>query len=796
MTVDRQSRVSISYVGELEHTPAEHVIVVETDADYVRACFLLSGRGEQHDIQTVWVRKINHFAWLQDFAQQIDLTAAFEEKTPKLILADQWNVTLPDWVTDADVISHNLLRLSVAPKELTSLENRLLSHLLGLVFQDEILNATNITEIIKTLVSDNARAAFSGHPILRRCLRTKCERWAENSPEAWAKNVGKLLCEDPTQLWQWLSLWEGLHGYPEKLLNFVLTPEQVALVKQVPFDAVSDLPLEPTATDQIVEQIELFFSEISDQVVSGDKFRKVLAYTSGQFFQEYEQVTNILKERRFSPTLDDIHEVQTKFRFCSGVTSNQLIALTFLVKPKRPTLLGPGEVWKAQKWMQWTAEEYIPYRTWQIYNKFYDQDLENTVASFSKWCVDEYTSIHKDPDLSLVYCLKNLMSRASKDDFSVILLVDCLPLTYMGLLDDALRSAGFSRHELRKHFAVLPTITEKNKPCLLMGDWVENQQSYETILKERANNDWEGKKIFYLHNLKMMAEMTVPQEPAVVVFNFIDGDEVLHSDVESKNTTYEDELYRLFTRVAEAVDRLHRMWSGKGDFNIYIVTDHGACRVLEEERRSFDSTVVNKLFTNERHRFAGVAENKVDNVPRNLWKLGQRFKNPFVSDGNVYFLPTGHNTVRRTGSLKGYLHGGVTPEEVIVPSALYKSVKAVCKKPAVRFLKPAGRAIFYIKRITPLEIEIQNPNTIDIRILRASITSPDAELKSCESITVAAKSTNFLRLNCYFKKTALDQKTLEIEIVYEIGGEQHTLLVARESEFKSAMSGGFNLKDL
>jgi hypothetical protein len=51
-------------------------------------------------------------------------------------------------------------------------------------------------------------------------------------------------------------------------------------------------------------------------------------------------------------------------------------------------------------------------------------------------------------------------------------------------------------------------------------------------------------------------------------------------------------------------------------------------------------------------------------------------------------------------------------------------------------------------------------------------------------------------MNCYFKKAALDKKSLEIEIAYEIAGKQRTFPLTLNSEFKSAMSVGLNLRDL
>jgi len=45
-------------------------------------------------------------------------------------------------------------------------------------------------------------------------------------------------------------------------------------------------------------------------------------------------------------------------------------------------------------------------------------------------------------------------------------------------------------------------------------------------------------------------------------------------------------------------------------------------------------------------------------------------------------------------------------------------------------------------------------------------------------------------VSCYFKKADFGGKSLEIEIAYEVSGEQHTLSLSLECEFKSAMAAG------
>lgn len=802
MSVGEKSRIYISFIGNLAYKPPEDVLLVENGNDYVQACYSLIGHRELKTDLKIWVRSKAHYTWLQDFTIQIACPALFEEKTPRLVLADQWNVELPDWLQDADVLGHGLLEIEVNSRNPARFETRMLSHFLGTAFSVDFLNSENLVAVIKGLATPEARAAFIKYHLLNRCLQEKCALWSQNTNEPWVREVSTRITDDFTLLWHCLSAWSVLHGYPGKLLEYVLAPDQVDFVRKIPADILSGLPLEPSAREQVLTQIEHFFKEIEAQIKTSDEFKKIIDVVSGRLSREYKFAVNILKNRQFEPTPSDIQALQRKFELCSGVTLNQLNSLIYLVKPDRPTLPASDDIWGVPEWVEWTANEYIPYRAWQIYNKYYDSELEETVVRFSDWYLREYVSIHKDLDLSLAYCLRNISGEKSGNALTVVLLVDCLPLHYLKTLDDAFRNAGFSRHNLSFRFAGLPTVTANNKTALLAGNWLENAEDYEVILTKRAEADWGGVRAIYLNNLKLMSEMTVPQDSAIIVLNLLEADEILHSDVESKNIMYEDELYRLFTRLAEEVSRLSEEWSGeKEQFNVYVVTDHGACRILEEEKRSFDSAIVKKLFPDEKYRFSVVSKEQADEISPNLWEIGHRFKQPFLSEDLVYFIPKGHNTVRQAIAVKGHVHGGATPEEVIVPTAHYKLVKVAWEKPFVRFInlkksRETGRAMFYILRTSTLEIEVQNPNTADISILRATVLSPEADVKAFDTTTVPAEGVKSLKMSCYFQKSALGEKDLEIEIAYEIEGERHILPLVLKCEFISAQKGGFSLKEL
>ncbi len=801
MPINHEHQVEVSLIGDFQPVAPNEVMWVREDRDYVLACQALSQTANHHNFLQIWVRHPSHYAWLRNFTEQVDLPARFQEKTARLLLAELWNVAAPAWLDDDTILTQKFLNLDVENTAPASFVDRLLTHLLGPGFTDHSLNANGLEPVIRALNTDAAAAVFRQYPVVRRCLEEKCAEWEKNASEAWVKEICKRLSQDFLGLWQPLSAWSVLHHYPEKVLEYVLTPVQIQWVRKVPPKVIATLPLESMIREQILTQIHLFFNSIETEVTTSEAFGKVLGCVSGRLSQEFEYVFEWLKQDRFPVTAREVAAVRDKFQGCPGISVGQLNALTYLVKPRRPTLLKDGQQWNRQEWIQWTVNEYMPYREWQTHTGHFDQELEATAQRFSEWYVDQYVAIHQEPADSLIHGI-SVLAVAWEKALSVILVVDCLPINFWRLLDDALRNVGFSQHDRSYRFALLPTVTEHNKPRLLAGRWENDKTAYDELLRDRAKSEWAGRELIYVSSLKALAEMEIPTRPATVVLNFIDGDEVLHEDVEARITTHEEELYRLYSRMAETVRKMADRWTGSPeDFHVHVMTDHGACRILIEETRSFDSKMVSKLFADEKYRFAAIGQDQLKEIPENLWHLGFRFQSPFAPGNGWYFIPRGHNTVRPASRKVSYTHGGAAPEEVIVPTGLYKPVRAAWKVPSCRFLDlemepDTGQARFYIQRVMTLKLGLQNPNPTAIRVVRASVLTPETDLKGCDSPTVAAGQEAVLTLDCYFKKSALDQPRLEIEILYEIAGETHTILVPLASRFKSAMATRFSLKDL
>ena len=791
--------IAIKYIGELAYDAPGGTLLLRTEQEYVSICKKILESSSAGSILNVWVKKKAHYIWLKSFLKLVDINAEFQEMTPRTILKTAWGVIIPDWLDDGTVISQQLLNIELPSEHPATFVDTMLGMFLGPELQAETLKEGKLSEVIQTANNPEGVDQVERYPVLSRCLEEKYDSWSVAAGSGWIEEVSSGLKDNPETIWKELTLKSILGNYPEKLLEFVVPPHRITFVNKVPGNALANLPFHSLAREQAIDQIEIFFHDISPTVKSADEFRRVIKCVSGRLPKEFKYIEDILNSGGFDVTAQEIDLVRDIFEGCPGITTVQLSGLDRFILPMRPALPGDGEKWETERWIKWAVEEYVPFRRWQMNNDVYDPEVEGAVRAFSNWYIEEYGAIHQDAGKSLVHLLSDWRESISTDQLSLVLLVDCMPVEFWGLLQKAFAGVGLHRHRLEYRFAPLPTTTEISKPLLLSGKWDRRHSDYAAILKEK-NSD--GKEYVYLPDLKALEAVKLSENPNVFVLNYLPADETLHSDVEAKGSSYDEELYRLFSRLADSVKRLLERWPGEAEtFSLYVLTDHGATRILAEEKSDFDSSIVNKLFMDQKRRYAPVVPTEAAGVPDNLWEFGYRFKQVFSSDETEYFIPRGHNNVARDNRYVGYVHGGATPEEVIVPAAIFKPVKADWHSPALRFINirtdPAtGMAVFYIQRVIPLRIEIQNPNSVGIRITKIEVLSPDTDVKEVTLTGIKPHSEGEVEIDCYFNNSAREQDELIVKLFFEIAGEEYSKEIMTGAEFRTATRGGFNLKDL
>ena len=794
--VSDKDQASVEFIGDYDLTALPDTFVVASDSDYVKACDELT-RGS---LQKIWVRSKIHFRWLSAFCQRAGISARCSEKTPRIILADAWGVALPEWITDEIILEEELLNWPPPSARQASFIDLILCSVLGEAVLASELGSSQVIGIVKSIAECENWKTVSRRPLVVNCLREKCEVWKRGAKAPWQSRLADALLEDPEELWRELSIIAILRKYPEKLAEYLLARNRIASLSGFPADVLARIILHAGAVELATGQIEVFFSDVVPRLKKPGDLTSLVECLSGRLSREFQLLDLTLGRIRFEVPGDTIEIVRKVFGDCQGVSRSRLDALRRYVRPMKPELSANTDCWGATDWMKWSIDWYFSYRQWQSVTGTPDPDVEAIVQKFSDWYVREYTTVHQASELSLVHLLSGWRDAILKDELSVIVVADCVPVDFWENLKSCLSRQGFSSHSTEFRFSPLPTQTAVSKTMLITGQWDSTPKSYDSLLKLRSQTDWGGRNIRYFANLQELTECELDTEPTILLLNFLPTDEILHSDVGQINSTYQEEANRVFARLAESLVEVADKWPGpRNRVSIYVATDHGATRILSSETETLVSKVVTKLFSDPKYRFAEVSDLEADIVPEHLWDLGYRFKQPFGEKSPTYFIPKGHNTVASGAPKKGYMHGGATPEEVIVPAGVFRLTKSAWKKPVARFTDLRtidGDAVFYVQRLHELNIALQNPNGQPLEVKDVRVLTTGGELRKCSRPTVSAHAEGSISLECVFRAESKSQSELRIEIEYEISGETQSMGLAVKASFRSAQSGGFQLGDL
>lgn len=782
-------------MGELPGKSSGDTFVISSEADYVKVSALLRETLAE-EYCAIWVRREHHFKWLDVQAEQCGLkvrrSMTFARTTPRSLLQERWGMEIPEWLTDAMILQAGLLDTSL-PTGATDVATALLKPLFGqLTWSFPTLGAGLLAET----ASKNETTDRLTSPVLGAAWSALLDRWARESDQTWVKSFCERLAAQPKKLWSDLTIWRLLNRYPHSALDYGLDPAAAAFVREVPVESIRDMELSPEGRRLALDQIEQILESTKADIVTHAKFRAVLDSASGELVEEFAGIESILGKAGFDVSTADLAEVRQRFKACSGVSSARLARLSLFVRPQKPDMV--GDDFDAASWVRWSQEQYFPYRWWQIERRMADAEVEKSAAKFGDWYCRNFPQVHSDAAFSAVQTLSRWREKIMSDRMSLILLVDNLPWFFWELFEKALVGTGLHRHESGAAFVPLPSHTAVCKPLIVAGRADAAGSDYLKMLTARSAEEWNSREVRYLSGVDQLSTLNPGSDPCVVLLNYLAADTALHSDAEASGSSWSDQLELLYGNLAQAVGEFaRRLSSSVPEIGIYVITDHGSTFVLSEERLAADAQLSKKLFPNEKHRSATLTEAEADEIPANVWTLGHRFVSPFAQ--GIHFIPRGHNTVASPGARPLFCHGGATPEEVIVPHGIFRLYPANWTPPRLRFLDldlSAGHARFYIKRIVPLAIEIQNSNSEEIRLESIRPVPGVGEVRAFDAVVIPPKGTNATTVSLYFSNEAINVSAMAFELTFRIGQDMISQKIELPIKITSATSGGIDLKNL
>jgi hypothetical protein len=385
----------------------------------------------------------------------------------------------------------------------------------------------------------------------------------------------------------------------------------------------------------------------------------------------------------------------------------------------KPELLSPPLIealplsLQIEEWQKWAVESFIPF-------KFYVDEcpniddinlVEEYANVYSDWLFNNYSDIVHN-GLKTNYNIPGIIHDELCESSIIWLIVDGLPAIYTQTLNSILKSHGINKIQQNFNFAAIPTITEIGIPTQLSGKF-PNSEDYTSNKIEALNLAFSSKKIIFKNSIKHFEE-ALESEFDLCCLHWHEIDEFMHKEDNDIDTRRIEEIKRLLNIRIKQIANIIKSNTDK-KIKLIISTDHGSTKCLTRGESIKNSSLLEACKDNPKERCveitgklskANLDENEIYYLKK---EMTLNSKDWVVAKGYRYFGRFDY----------GYRHGGLTPEETIVPLLICEIAQNEIIPIKVIF---AGLVDLHLGYTETIKIQIRNDNDAVVEIENIQIS--------------------------------------------------------------------------
>jgi len=191
------------------------------------------------------------------------------------------------------------------------------------------------------------------------------------------------------------------------------------------------------------------------------------------------------------------------------------------------------------------------------------------------------------------------------------------------------------------------------------------------------------------------------------------------------------------------------------------------------------------------HRYVTISDVELAALPDNV-----RFE-CYVFERQRFDLPANYlvacSTYRFADPGEGiYVHGGLSPEETIVPLAVFTPVTITPKPLTVRLLADEFR--YSVKSL--IRLELVNPNNYACQELRVEVLNANVEAALFEIGDLDPLGQAEIQIEARFRRSTEDLTALQVQISYQVLGQPYSQVEELPVKMKRIMTTTFDLEEL
>ena len=649
-----------------------------------------------------------------------------------------------------------------------------------------------VGEIVAAYEPEQWQAAL-GRPLVREIYQKKIRQlrkqlqgegriaevqlldWIDASPDLFVRN---------------LSALKLLSGYPPSLGRRVLGNTYPEILK-LKLD-LRQVPVIIAGNERAIDEIRLHLADLASQKDSAS-LDDLLSQVSGLLEIEFDSVQERLTSGDVVITPDLVSSIQARFEPLqhSPRLAQALADLDLLISKDPPPI--PEKTWQAEQWIAWATRDYLPYRFWLENTGRLDDQIGEIATSYADWLHEHYGQLLYHSDHMAWKAMLNLRDEIKTHRGPVlVVLIDNLNAKFYPQFRAQMQTRGYHEASLSYCFSMLPSCTEVSKKCLITGHYAPFAESaYQSPVEETWSTRL-GKTVKYLANTGDFRAVT-HREHDVYVLNYLPLDITLHQSERQTGISHAQAIRAYLDSLAQDIRAFAQRIGAERDLMVVVSSDHGSTRIPKGTVNVIRGDYYKKRALDEHHRYIAVSDEEFAKFQkshqydcylfsRQSYELGTNY---LVARRLYRFLPTDEDT---------YIHGGLTPEETLVPVAVYNPITVSPKPLDMRLLEGAR---LYIGTRVDLTFEITNVNNHSCDQVRITIPDPnvEAEQRTIERIPQLKRVTVTLPARCP-RAADPSAKRLHVRVAYHFLGQPWENHIELPIEIVEPVRAKFDLDDL
>jgi hypothetical protein len=340
------------------------------------------------------------------------------------------------------------------------------------------------------------------------------------------------------------------------------------------------------------------------------------------------------------------------------------------IAPPRPPQPNPAGTWSADEWLDWAVEHYLPYRFWLEEIGQYDKEIAAQADAYAEWLYAHYPALRLTYPRMAYQGLLALRDRLAGPAPVLIVVADNLNGKFLPDLARYLQAQGFFAERSIPHLAMLPSCTEVSKKCLFIG---QPEPFRGTAYEKPTLAAWEsalgGRRVRYLSGIGVLRSVK-RREHDVYFLNYTPVDKILHEDEQQTGVPTSAAVRQRLRALAGDVRTFAERIGAEHNLVVIVVSDHGSTRIPAEAPNPIDRCFYASRVSDQHHRYVTISDKELAALPDNV-----RFE-CYVFERERFDLPTNYLAARSTYRFAEagagiYVHGGLSPEETIVPLTVF-----------------------------------------------------------------------------------------------------------------------------